>query len=212
MRKERILTSYIHMTDFELSTLGGRILKAMQDPINVTNFPEPTPDLESLGRSVNDFINKHEIASRRGSGVQIGEKNESRVLLLNDLRTLGQYINRTADGQISLLLATGFNLAARPSANLAPLTTERVNLRDGRYSGQLRVDFTPVRTAWEYEIQIGEINTAGAIEWMETMLTTSSRGNVLMDRVPGIRYAVRVRARNGKGYGDWSEPVSIMAR
>jgi hypothetical protein len=35
---------------------------------------------------------------------------------------------------------------------------------------------------------------------------------VLIGFEPGVKYDVRVRALNGKGIGDWSEPVSLIAR
>lgn len=212
MRKEKVISSYASWSDYELSTLAGRILKAMQEPATVLNFPTPTPELTVLEPLVNDYITSHEIASRRGSALEISQKNESRNNLLNALRSLAHYVNLVADGQLSLLLSTGMVLATQPGVLQLPTIVEKIQLRDGRISGQLRLDFKAVKSAWEYELEIGIMNNNGEIVWDKLVLTTSSRSNVLSEIQPGLRYCVRIRARNGKGMGDWSEPVSLIAR
>ena len=212
MRKEKVISNYSGWSDYELSTLAGRILKAMQETTAQANFPHPNPAITVLEPLVNDYITKHEIASRRGSALEISQKNESRDALLNALRSLAHYVNEVANGQLSLLLSTGMVLASQPSSTQAPTMVEKVQLRDGRLSGQLRLDFKPVKAAWEYEVEIGTMASTGEIVWNKVVLTTSSRGNVLSEMEPGVRYCVRIRTRNGKGTGDWCEPVSLIAR
>lgn len=212
MRKEKVISNYSGWSDYELSTLAGRILKAMQEPTAQTNFPKPNPEITVLDPLVQDYITKHEIASRRGSALEISQKNESREALLNALRTLAHYVNEVANGQLSLLLSTGMVLATQPGTLQAPTVVEKVQLRDGRISGQLRLDFKAIKSAWEYEVEIGTSVGNGEVSWDKVILTTSSRSNVLSEIEPGIRYHVRIRARNGKGTGDWCEPVSLTAR
>lgn len=210
MRIEKLRTNYEHLTDFELSTLGSRVWKALQDAS--ADFPNPNPDLATLGDLVQDYTNKHEIASRRGSALEISQKNESRKSLLGALRSLALYANEQARGQISKLLSTGLQLMAQPRIKQIPGVTERITLRDGRISGQIRVDFKVVPDAWAYEIAIGRMEEGGGISWLKSYQSSSSRSNVLPEIEPGIRYYVRVRARNNKGIGDWSEAVSIIGR
>ena len=212
MRKEKVISNYSGWSDYELSTLAGRILKAMQEPTTQTSFPQPNPEITVLEPLVQDYITKHEIASRRGSALEISQKNESRDALLNALRTLAHYVNEIANGQLSLLLSTGMVLATQPGTLQVPTIVEKVQLRDGRMSGQLRLDFKAIKSAWEYEVEVGTGSSTGEVTWDKVILTTSSRSNVLSEIQPGVRYYVRVRARNGKGTGDWCEPVSLIAR
>ncbi|ERJ58977.1 fibronectin type III domain-containing protein [Sphingobacterium paucimobilis] len=212
MRKEKVISNYKALSDYELSTLAGRVLKAMQETSTQASFPNPNPGLTDLETIVNDYITKHEIASRRGSALEISLKNESRDALLFALKNLAHHVNEVANGQLSLLLSTGLVLVSKPSSSELPLVTSRIQLRDGRISGQMRLDFTPLKRVWEYEVEVGREDATNTVEWFETFNTTSSRGNVLTDRVPGIKYFVRVRARNSKGMGDWSEAVSLIAR
>ncbi|MEN5435270.1 hypothetical protein ABE545_16670 [Sphingobacterium faecium] len=148
MRKEKVISSYASWSDYELSTLAGRILKAMKEPATSANFPNPIPDMAALEPMVLDYITKHEIASGRGSALEISQKNESRELLLNSLKSLAHYVNLVADGQLSLLLSTGMVLATQPTALQVPGVIEKIQLRDGPIGGQLRLDFEKF---WEYD-------------------------------------------------------------
>lgn len=213
MRKDKVITNYERWPDFELSTLAGRVVVAMGDTHNLSYFEHPDPDLATLEALSSDFIAKHEIASQRGSGLQISEKNESREALLLGLKKLAHYVNGVANGRTSMLLGTGLVLAS-PRQRLAfPGVPERLRLRDGVLKGQLRLDFDAVRAAWEYEVIVGESElNSEEVLWIREFNTTNSRGNVLTDLVSGLVYHVRVRARNGRGLGDWSDPVSLLCR
>ena len=185
----------------------------MNDSSAQTHFPSPDPELEVLEGLASDFIAKHEVASQRGSALQISQKNESRAALLAGLRRLAHYVNGIAEGRTSLLLSTGLVLVSAAKRLVAPGVTERIRLRDGALRGQMRLDFQAVKGAWEYEVNVGESVLGDPdMEWTRTFGTTSSRGNILTDLTAGVIYHVRVRARNGRGIGDWSEPVSLMAR
>lgn len=213
MRKDKVISNYGEWSDFELSTLAGRVVVAMNDSSAQTHFPSPDPELEVLEGLASDFIAKHEVASQRGSALQISQKNESRAALLAGLRRLAHYVNGIAEGRTSLLLSTGLVLVSAAKRLVAPGVTERIRLRDGALRGQMRLDFQAVKDAWEYEVNVGESVLGDPdMEWTRTFGTTSSRGNILTDLTAGVIYHVRVRARNGRGIGDWSEPVSLLAR
>lgn len=213
MRKDKVISNYVDWSDFELSTLAGRVVVAMNDVATQVHFPTPDPDLEDLEILASDYISKHEVASQRGSALQISQKNESREALLAGLKKLAHYVNGVANGRTSLLLSTGLVLASAAKTLTAPGVPERIRLRDGTLKGQMRLDFVAVKEAWEYEVNVGESTLNDpTILWTHTFGTTNSRGNILSDLTAGTFYHVQVRARNGRGIGDWSEPVSLLAR
>lgn len=214
MRKEKVITNYSNLTDYELATLGGRVVQAMQSPQAVDFYSEPQPEIEELEILVEDYVRKHEIASRRGSALEISLKNESRTSLLEALRTLGNYVNEMARGQLSYLLSSGLQLYAPRGSNAIPEVPQHVRLRDGGLSGQLKVSFNRIESAWVYEIQIApEAPPGDELQWSDPVQTTlSKRGTIIGNLTAGHRYFIRVRAMNGKGTGDWSEPVSTIVR
>lgn len=196
-----------------MSTLAGRVVVAMNDSATQVHFPTPDPSLTDLEDLAADFIAKHEVASQRGSALQVSEKNESRTALLAGLRKLAHYVNGVADGRTSLMLSTGLVLVSAAKKLEVPGVPEGLRLTDGIIRGQMRLEFRAVRKAWEYEVEVGEgVLGHPEVEWTHAFGTTSSRGNILTDLIPGVIYYVRVRARNGRGIGDWSEMVSLMAR
>ena len=210
MRKERVISNYKDLSDDELAALAGKILGALTDN---ANFPDPIPAIADLTIAVNDYRSKHEIAIRGGSVLDIRIKNESRKQLLYELGQLAHYVNTVSAGNLALLTSSAMILAKQPSGKQVPYTIERVILKDGNLSGQMRVDFTAQKAVWEYEIQIGEWPSgATEIEWGNSFFTTTSRGNIIAPLVPATKYYVRVRARNGKGTSDWTEPVSMIVR
>ncbi len=213
MREEKVRSNYNRLTDYELATLAGRVVKAMHEPQTAEVFTDPVPGIGELGILVEDYINKHEVASRGGSTLEVSLKNESRETLLAALRSLAGYVNEKARGQLSLLLSTGLHLVSQPVKTQVPAIPEEVKLRDGALSGQIKVSFRPVRSSWIYEIQIGkESEEEGQIDWKEKVSTTLSRGTVIGNLLSGSRHFVCVRAINGRGKGDWSEPVSMIVR
>ena len=210
MRKERVLLSYSHLTDYELSTLAGRVLAAVTDN---DNFPDPTPSLAEFEPLVNTYRARHEVASRRGSALEISEKNDSRRLLLLGLKQLAFHVNMVADGSLPILVSSGLILASQPTEIFVPDVPRLLRLRDGRVSGQIRLDFQPVKDAWEYLYTVSDtVDEQGNIVWSDPKLTTRSRLNFIDPVEPGTTYYARVRARNSKGIGDWSETVSLIAR
>lgn len=210
MRKDRLILSYTHLTDYELSTLAGRMLAAMTDN---AHFESPIPALADIEPLVNDYRAKHEIASRRGSALEVSEKNESRRLLLEALKQLAFYVNVVADGSHPVLVSSGLVLASQPGEVFVPDVPRLLRLRDGRISGQMRLNFESVKDAYEYLYTVSDtVDEQGNIVWPEPQLTTRSNLNYIDQVEPGKTYYARVRARNAKGLGDWSETVSLIAR
>ena len=209
MRKEKVISNYYRLSDNELATLAGKALGALEDN---ENFTDLNPSLLELKAVTEDYRTKHEIASRGGSVLEVSLKNESRDALLASLRILAHHVNAIANGSLAVLNSTGLILAKQPSQVIVPGVTDRIMLRDAPLKGQVRLDFTPVKDAWEYEIAVGEMGLEGIIDWSQTYPSTSSRAIVLSPFESGSRIYVRIRARNGRGFGDWSEHASTIVR
>ena len=210
MRTSKVITFYGHLGDDQLTTLAGKIAGAME---NNSYFANPTPSSADLTAMVEDYRTKTEIAVNGGSLLDKRRKKASRLQLLKMLRALGHHVNTVADGNLPALTSTGMLLEKPHSTIEVPYVVENVALRDGNLSGQIRVDFSSQKTAREYELQVGEMDIAtNTIMWGDMLLTTKSTNNIIAPLVPGRRHYIRVRARNGKGIGDWTEPVSLIAR
>ncbi|SEM17950.1 hypothetical protein SAMN05216436_102147 [bacterium A37T11] len=205
-----VISGFKRFNDHQFSTIAGTVTLAMTNNIY---FTDPVPAITVVQTALDDYRLKLELASRKGSPYDTEEKNASRVVLEELLKQVAFYVNITAKGQVNLLLSSGLPLNELPSSLKEPGTPVNIRLSDGRLSGQIKLDFKAVKDAWEYEYQVShELDENKAPIWADPVSTTTSRGNIIVPVIPGLVYRVRVRARNGRGLGDWSEPVQIIAR
>lgn len=210
MRTPKVRTYYGKLAESRLITLAGKIVEEMT---NNPYFPDPQIPITTLAELVADFRKKAEIALNGGSAMDRELKKESRTALVKGLRILGHYVNIKANGNQVALSSSGMILHKEHAPKEKPYIVEGIRLKDTKLSGQIRVDFHPQRHVDEYEIQWGEWDHLSHKMCTEnTRFTSTSINNVLEPVIPAQRYYVRVRARNNKGFGNWSEPVSIIAR
>lgn len=129
------------------------------------------------------------------------------------LKQLAFHVSTVADGSLQMLLSSGFEVSSYPRSADVPGVISGIFLRDGRQSGQMRLDFNrqPMTLLYEYRYA-HEQDEEGNHLWGEPITTSSSRQNILAPVTPFKRYFVQVRAINGYGKSDWSEPVSHITR
>lgn len=176
-------------------------------------FPDPYPSIEKLQEAYDLYEEKLSISKRRGSPQDTAEKDDARKAIAAMYKRLAFYVSQESDGNLSMLLSSGFELSQSPQSPDTPLVIRDIQLQDGRQSGQMRLDFRNNKEALFYEYEVG-IWEQGEPEpdWDRSFVTTSSRGNVIAPLIPLQRYAVRVRAANGKGVSDWSDFVTHVVR
>lgn len=211
MRTERVITNYSKRSDAYLSMLAGKTLTSM---MGNDFFPLSEPSLTDYETVVTDYRMKHEAAAETGGRFAVTAKEMARLRLLESMRRLAIYVNLTANGQLDMLVSSGFILALQPQRWTEPGVPLWVRLTDGPEKGQMKMRLAKVKWAREYEYQIGVPSGEDKqILWKDTRhRTTNSRGTVIPGLIGGQTYWIRVRARNGRGPGDWSDPVSWMVR
>lgn len=211
MRKDKVRTDYTGVHDSELAILAGKIAASMEGNTNFSADIKPTP--AELQAAAEDYRIKHEVAINGGSSYDKQLKKEAKIKLQQMLTYLAHMVNIEAKGNTVALSSTGMMFNKQPSPQQVPGLTERIILTDGHLSGQLRIDFDKIPGAYEYEIQIGEIDSSSdIILWGNIKLTSTCSNSVIDSLTPGTRYYIRVRGRNKIGTGDWSDYVSRMVR
>lgn len=208
--KQQALGGFRSVKDDELLVRGSTVLHALTDN---AHFPDPAPPLTDLETHLQDFQEKLATARRRGSPQDTAVKNDSRKVLEATLKQLAFHVTMVSDGVLQKLLSSGFEVSAYPHSGDVPDVVTGIFLRDGRQSGQIRLDFNKQSMALLYEYCMAhERDEAGDHQWSDPVMTSSSRQNILAPVTPFKRYYVRVRAINGYGKSDWSEAVSHIPR
>jgi len=196
--------------DDELLVQAETVLAAMDGNIN---FATPTPDLTAVGAAKDDFSAKLAIARKRSGPEETELKNQSREALAGQLKQLAFYVSTTANGNLATILSSGFQATAYPRRGHVPERPYALRLADGRQSGQLVFTLPKVPGALFYEYRYGTLDEeTNEPLWGEPILTTSSRDNLIAGLEEGVRYHVQVRAVNGYGRTEWSDPASIRVR
>ena len=103
------------ITDENLLTLADTVIRAMTDN---DSFPDPNPNLGDVEDEKDAFAEKLAIARRKGSPYDTAIKNEVREGLEKILSQLAFYVNKTDDGNIAILLSSGFEVSIYRSAVL----------------------------------------------------------------------------------------------
>lgn len=210
MKINRVKTNFNRFRDDELVVLSGRVVAAIsENPI----FENIVPTIAELQALADSYRENQEVSSRGGSMLERRQKKDSRIALSRALKKWAIYVNDVANGNLIILTSSAMVLAKQPEDPDLPTIILSVRMKDGPVSGQIAVSFEPQKNIKAYEVQVGVLaDDLTEIIWGERLQCNSSRKFIIDVLQPGVRYFVRVRARNSAGLGNWSEPVSLIAR
>lgn len=209
--KQKVISGFTRLTDENLVILAQTVLEAMSDS---PNFTDPEPSLEEVKEVLDNYSEKLALARKRGSPYDTATKNETRKSMERILGELAFYVNKISQGNLPMMLSSGFEVSKYRANVLSPDVVRGLILTDGRNSGQMVLAFDKLENTRLYEYRYTkEKGPDGELAWNgEVYSTTSSRNNIIEPVTPGKTYYLSVRAINTRGTGDWSEPVSWMAR
>lgn len=210
-RFQKVNSGFTRISDENLLILAETVLTAIGEN---AYFPEPEPALEEVETALEDFTDKLAQARRRGSPLDTAEKNASREILERVLSELAFYVNKIAQGQLPILLSSGFEVSKFRRSIMPPERVRNLRAEDGHNSGQMHLSFDaqPGIRMYEYRYAV-EKDDNGELIWnTKVTRTTSSRRNLVGNLDPGKTYHLSARAINSRGVGDWSESISWIAR
>jgi hypothetical protein len=191
----------------QLITMTGAIIAGLT---NNPSFPNPTVDLKVLQTAADD-LNAALAAQVHGGTAATAEKNNKMKTLIVLLRKLKHYVEDNCEGDLAVLLSSGFQAAAS-TRDRSPLANPSILRIDSGNSAELVLKVTPIARAKCYEVRSAAINAGNTLgSWQAAGLFTAARSMRVSNLIPGTAYAFQVRAVGGStGYSDWSNPVSRM--
>lgn len=204
MKRAKVLVGFTHAPDPVLSDTAGGVLKCMTDN---PAFPEPPVTMQALESAINEF-SAGLIAQLQGGTMATAHKKNTRDALVALLRRLAAYVQTSSNGDLAILLSSGFQ-AANPSRAQQPLAKPiNPELRNG-LSGQLLAKIKPVPNAKCYETRYAAVAPDGAVgPFQSGDICTDSRAVAINNLTPGAMYEVQIRAVGGStGYSGWSDPT-----
>jgi hypothetical protein len=170
------------------------------------SFPTPSPSLTVVTAAVNDLEVKTQEALN-GGRMEMAARRAAEATALSLARQLGNYVESQANGDLEVLLSSGFEAIKAPSPSVVPTTPGKPTLNYTGVTGELLFRFTGDYNVRNFSIQYGESATG---PWTDYGLSSSTRVT-LAGLTPGKTYWARACANGAAGTSDWCTPASLMA-
>jgi hypothetical protein len=171
------------------------------------SYPTPAPTLAAVTIAKNGFVTA--VANAADGGLALTAiKNDKRVALVALLRQLASYVQVTCNGDMAVLLTSGFPLqkpSRTPIGVLQPPASLTVTL--GARTGELVAAAAPVNGAAIYNWRVTTAAAPNAV--VQTDQTTAAR-TTFDNLTPGVVYNVQANVVGSAGPSDWTDPISQM--
>ena len=212
--RARISLSFNHIKDAELLLKANTIVSAMTDN---PNFPEPWPPQVPLLAIIREAVIRFQTAvqdalTRDTTKIIIREAEKKRLQGL--LQQLVPYVEMIAQGDINVLLSSGFDLCRENthtgSTRVSLDAPTDFNVKRSSKEGELIAHVAKLQGASSYELQLAEGDPTVEDHWHQYDIYSQSSKMVISGLTPGHRVSVRVRGFNVAGAGAWSDIVTLI--
>jgi hypothetical protein len=204
MKSLKVALSFNRLSDADLSAFTNNINTSMSGNAAFSKPPVAYTDLSKML----DAFDKAVAAAMDGGAAMTAAKNTARNALLAALQKLAAFVQIVADGDMAILLASGFSANSGNRRPQTKLDCPLILAVDNDGTTKLGVRLQPVPHAKSYEVRA----TNGATTPATSVISTQARHIVVGSLTPGTTYNIQARAIGGsEGVSDWSDPVSHMA-
>lgn len=198
---EKALVNFYRYSDGDFESKTHTIIANMTGN---AYFPTPVPTIANVTTAAADYSNAL-IEAKTGSRSAVAEKNSKREELVALLRSLAAYVNFAANGDMTKLLSSGFDIS-KTTVPVVITKPENLQVLNGANSGELEVLVNRVKGATAYLHEYTTDDTAQTVNWVS--VASTSRRIVFSNLQPGSKYYCRVGAVGPKGQLVYSDAVS----
>lgn len=203
-------TAVLHIKGKEpqkVYTLGGRVYTSMIAAKSV--FVATDPPLETFGTEVTKLDTA--IKARDGSKIKAQAVVDQTDMVYNMLKSLAYDVNKLADGDMSIILLSGFDCNDEPMQHDIPEKAAIKRLEDGSLPCSIKVFLDAVSDADRYKVEIS--TTPDDPKSWKTVTDLGSLKKLEINNLVALQKVyVRVSAGNTHGWGIPSEPMSFIPR
>jgi hypothetical protein len=182
----------------------NRILAAM---IGNVSYPKAAALLLLVQTALAKFVAA--LAATGGGGEALTlAKNNARDALCVLGRSLANDVTEECNGDLTILMDSGFPIQKPLRFPIGPLTTPVApTLALGQYSGDLNMSTTPVYGAVTYNWQVALASAPTVI--LQSVESTGANAS-FSGLTPGLLHVVTANAVGTAGTTDWSQPTTQM--
>ena len=181
------------------------------------NFPEPwpapVPPLADLATAVANYHTLYE-AAENGDKLKITGRDQARTVLTTLLKKLAPYLELIADGDVTKLESTGYDLRHDivQSNNGNPLPAPlNFTFARGQASGTMTAGADSLPGAGSYELNICTGDPSVEANWKDQGTFKHCSNIVTNGYTPGTIYYARLRGIGNNQPGIWAVSPGVMA-
>lgn len=203
MTKSKIILDFVRLKAAEKPPFGSNVVTRMTE-----NPVFPTPDIP-----LTQIRTASELLQNRCAAALNGGKDATALLhqAIGDwdelMRKEAMYVERIADGDETIILGAGFNVAAPKG----PGQRSEFSVEQGSKSGEIVVRHAAIAGARSYiwQIYVGDAPPANDSEWQTGGVTTKSTAT--LDGLTVLSHVwVRVAGVTTAGTTAYCQPISII--
>lgn len=205
MKTPRLKTGFDSLSDPDFQTKSESIYASM---LPNPNFPTPTPELTVVDAAIKAYSDGL-VAAQRKDKDAVAIKNQARTSLTALLIQLANSVMTTANGDKTMLISSGFDLAKE--GETTPIVKPAgIMLWDGPNPGQLVVKVPRVKGSTGYGPQYTPDPLTADSKW--TTFMTSSSKYTFTNLEPTKKYWCRVAVIGPYNQLVYSDAISRVAQ
>lgn len=170
-------------------------------------FPTPTPTLLVLQAAITAFVLAL-TAAGKGDHSAIADKNVKKATLVDLLEQLANYVNFTANGNLTALLTTGMEVVKQPSHRQLEVP-QNISVKYGNNPGDMQIIVGTAIGARSFMFQYTTHPVTGESVW--TSAAGTNKKHMFTSLTPGVKYWFRVVAFGSKSQQSTSVAVEAIA-
>jgi len=205
MKRIRIILAFLKFTIVEKIAFYRNVITNMK---NNPHFPEPGATTWADAEASIDRMEHFNTLARGGSHVAVVSMHEVEKATDEMFRLIASYVDRTSNGNASMLLSSGFDITKQPVLYQKPV----LRAINGTISGTAMLSALSVPKSGSYIWQIAKgtlpLTDAG---WQDLTITTRTTHKV-EGLTPAAVYYFRVAAVTPDGIQNFTAAVMLVMR
>lgn len=184
-----------------------KVTTILQWMTNNPSYPSPAPALGTVQAAFDTYKVATADASQGGKQ-NTAMRNARRETLAGLLRQLASYVSATANGNLEVLMSSGFPVQKATRTPVGPLPApDAPVVVQGPVTGSLKATSTPLYGASSYNWSVA-LQSAPDTD-VQTAQTTGARAE-FTGLTPGQTYVVSLNAVGTAGVSNWSDGGTLM--
>jgi hypothetical protein len=203
-------TAVLHLKNKDpqkVYNLGGRVCTSMETA--KSTFPTPDPTLEAFKIELTNLDTC--IKAKDGSKIKAQAIIDQADVVYSMLKSIIIYVNKVANGDIAIILQSGFDCNNEPVQHGIPAKAVIKRLEDGSVPCSIKIYMDALAEADRYKVETS--TTPDDPESWETEIDYGSLKRLeIRDQVSAQKIYIRVSGGNTHGWGTPSEPMAFIPR